>query len=118
MSDTFPEQDGIEVSPEQSADAVAAGDAVIVDVREPNEWDAGRIDGATHLPLAELPQRFSELPTDKTIVFQCLSGGRSAMAAEALRGTGADAWSMAGGLRRWSAEGRPLVPEDGSVLEH
>ena len=52
------------------------------------------------------------------MVFYCLSGSRSAMAAQAFRGVGVDAYSMAGGMERWQAEHRPIAPEGGTVVGH
>lgn len=114
----FPDQPGIEVTPEQAEQALADGTAVIVDVREDAEWSVSRIDGAGHIPLQALSARVEELPKDTAIVFQCRVGGRSAMAAEAFRASGYDAWSMAGGLLRWNDEGRALVPDGAPVADH
>ncbi|MGE4426532.1 MAG: rhodanese-like domain-containing protein [Solirubrobacteraceae bacterium] len=90
----------------------------VIDVREPHEWDAGRIEGATHIPLGEIGQRADEVPRDRPVVFQCRVGGRSTMAAEAFRRAGFDAWSLDGGLLDWVAAGAPIVPADGSVADH
>lgn len=108
----------IEVTPERAQELVAAGTAIIVDVREPHEWDAGRIDGARHLALEHLSAQAATLPTDTTVIFQCRLGARSLMAAQAFRRAGFDAWSMAGGLLAWSDAGLPLTPDDGVVADH
>ena len=118
MSPAFPSQPGIEVTPEQAERALADGQARVIDVREEYEWDAGRIDGAQHIELERLASLSDELPKDTTLIFHCRLGARSAMAAEAFRGAGFDAWSMAGGLERWAQEGRPLTPEGGTVADH
>jgi rhodanese-related sulfurtransferase len=118
MTPAFPPSDGLEVTPEQTQQAVADGTAIVVDVREQDERDAGHIDGSRHIPLQSLSAEAATLPKDTTIVFQCRVGGRSAMAAQALRAAGYDAWSMAGGLLQWDAEGRGLVPEGGTVADH
>ena len=118
MSPAFPSEPGIEVSPEQAEEAVAEGKAIVVDVREDYEWEAGRIEGAEHIELEHLASRSDDLPKDTTLIFQCRLGSRSAMAAQAFRGAGFDAWSMAGGLQRWHDEGRPLVPDGGTVADH
>ena len=117
MTPAFPSQPGIEVTPEQTEQALAEGTAIVVDVREDYEWDAGRIDGARHIELERLASKSDELPKDTTIIFHCRLGARSAMAAEAFRGAGFDAWSMAGGLQRWDDEGLP-VDGGGKVAEH
>lgn len=118
MTPAFPPSDGLEVTPEQTAEALAAGDVLVVDVREPAEREAGHLPGSVHIGLQELSARAAELPKDRTIVFQCRVGGRSLMAAQALRQAGYDAWSMSGGLLQWDAEGRPLAPEGGVVADH
>jgi rhodanese-related sulfurtransferase len=107
-----------EVTPEQAQAALSDGSALVVDVREDYEWDAGRIAGAEHIELTQLPARAEELPEDRTIIFVCRVGARSAMAADALSRAGFDARTMAGGMVRWEAEGRPLSPEDGTVAPH
>jgi rhodanese-related sulfurtransferase len=107
-----------EVTPEQAHQALADGSALVVDVREEYEWDAGRIDGAEHIELTQLPARAEELPDDRTIIFVCRVGARSAMAADALSRAGFDARTMAGGMVRWQAEGRPVSPEGGTVAPH
>jgi hydroxyacylglutathione hydrolase/adenylyltransferase/sulfurtransferase len=108
----------IDVSPEQTQAALADNSAQVVDVREPDEWDAGRIDGAIHIGLQQLGSEAGRIDTDRPVIFYCLSGARSAMAAQAFRGLGLDAHSMAGGIKRWADEGRPLSPQDGVVAGH
>src|SRR4051794_37827005 len=105
---------GLEVSPEQAAEMVRDG-AQLVDVREQHEWDAGRIEGATHIELERLAARAGELEHGRPVAFQCRLGPRSAMAAQAFRASGWEAYSMEGGLIAWHARGMPLVPEGGHV---
>jgi rhodanese-related sulfurtransferase len=107
----------IEVGPQEAARLQRQG-ATIVDVREDHEWDAGRIPGAVHIPLMQLAAQVESLPADGPIVFQCKSGGRSLMAAQALRAAGRPACSLAGGLHAWQDAGLPLEPEDGFVADH
>ncbi len=114
----FPASDGLEVTPEQTQQAIADGTAVVIDVREPYEREAGHIEGTRHLPVTELSAQIATLDKDSTIVFVCRVGGRSLMATQALRAAGYDAWSMAGGMLRWDAEGRALVPAGGIVADH
>jgi len=76
-------------------------DVFLLDVREPDEFEEANIPGATLIPLGELPQRVAELPKDRTIVCQCAVGGRSAQAANFLRGQGFDAVNLRGGIRAW-----------------
>lgn len=109
-------QQEIDVTPE--AVAARGDDVQLVDVREAYEWEAGRIEGARHLELARLAAEAETLDRDRPLFVYCRVGGRSGMAAQALRRAGFDAYSMAGGLVRWDAEGRPLTPEGGSVADH
>jgi rhodanese-related sulfurtransferase len=108
----------IEVTPEQTQAALADDGAQVVDVRETYEWEAGRIDGALHIELERLASNAGKIDTDRPVIFHCRLGSRSAMAAQAFRGVGIDAYSMAGGLQRWADEGRPLTPEGGVVADH
>jgi rhodanese-related sulfurtransferase len=110
--------EGLEVSTEETARALAEGSAQIVDVREPYERDAGYVAGTEHIELAQLSGAAQALDPKRPVIFQCRVGGRSLMAAQAFRGAGFDAYSMAGGLQRWSEEGRPLTPDDGYVADH
>ena len=109
---------GHELTPAQVSEALQTDDIVLVDVREPYEWEAGRITGAQHIELERLAGRAEEVPTDRPVVFQCRLGVRSAMAMQAFRASGWDAYHMGGGIQRWVDEGLPLEPEDGRVAEH
>jgi hydroxyacylglutathione hydrolase/adenylyltransferase/sulfurtransferase len=112
------DSDSIEVTPEQTQAALADGSAQVIDVRENYEWEAGRIAGALHIELERLAANAGKVDTDRSVIFHCRLGARSAMAAQAFRGVGVDAYSMAGGLERWANEGRPLEPEGGIVADH
>lgn len=85
----------------------------LLDVREPYEWAAGHIDGATHVPMQQLSASQDELAQDRTIVCVCRSGSRSGAVAEALRRAGYDAVNMLGGMQGWAADGLPMTAEDG-----
>jgi rhodanese-related sulfurtransferase len=102
-------------TPQQVAELLAAGQIQLIDVRQPEEWDAGRITGAVHIELAQLASSADTLERDRPVVFYCRSGSRSAMATDAFRGAGYDAHNMAGGLLDWDAAGLPLEPSDGRV---
>jgi rhodanese-related sulfurtransferase len=93
--------------------ARVAGDAVVLDVREDDEWEAGHIAGSTHVPLSELMGRLDEVPGTDPLVVVCRVGARSAQVAAWLRGQGRDAVNLAGGLESWAAAGRPLVTDRG-----
>jgi rhodanese-related sulfurtransferase len=84
----------------------------VLDVREPVEWAYGHIDGAVHVPLMELPQRFDDVGDQQTLVV-CKVGARSAQAVGYLRQQGYDAVNLDGGLLEWEAAGRALVSETG-----
>lgn len=91
--------------------------AQLVDVRADHEWEAGRISGATHVPLPELPQRTGEIDKDRPVVLYCRGGNRSSMAATALTEAGYDAVKMSEGIVGWAGEDLPLEPQDGYVAD-
>ncbi|WP_203337805.1 rhodanese-like domain-containing protein [Nocardioides limicola] len=84
----------------------------VLDVREPEEWVAGHIDGALHIPLGQLPERLAEVPASQTLVV-CKVGGRSARAVAWLQAQGCDAVNLDGGMLDWESAGRPMVSELG-----
>jgi rhodanese-related sulfurtransferase len=88
-------------------------EVTVLDVREQEEWDAGHVEGAQHVPLSQLPQRADELRSDGQVLCVCKVGGRSAQAVVFLRSLGVDAVNLHGGMLAWSAAGRPLVRADG-----
>ncbi len=94
---------------------LVAGGALLLDVREPDEWQAGHAPGAVHIPLGELGARAGELPRDTRIVAVCRSGQRSNRAAAALRQSGLDAANLAGGMQAWAAAGLDVVTDDGGA---
>ncbi|MEV7429589.1 rhodanese-like domain-containing protein [Nocardioides sp. NPDC092400] len=85
---------------------------VVLDVREPVEWEHGHIEGAVHVPLMDLPQRLGDLPVGQTLVV-CKVGGRSAQAVGYLAQQGYDVVNLDGGMLDWEAAGRPMVSENG-----
>lgn len=85
---------------------------VIVDVREPFEWEIAHIDGARLIPLGQLPERVNELDTADWIVLQCHTGSRSAQATRFLRGLGfKKAKNLKGGIKAWTEEIDPSLQE-------
>ena len=90
-------------------------DAVMLDVREPDEWQAGHIEGALHIPLADLPSRVGELPGEGDLVVVCRSGARSARAVAWLAQNGYDALNLDGGMGAWAAAGREMVSDTGEA---
>lgn len=108
----------IEVTPQQTAELLRDGAALVVDVREPYEREAGYIEGTRHVELERLASQAQTIDPARPVVFLCRLGVRSAMAANAFRRAGYDAYSMAGGIAAWDREGRPLAPEGGYVADH
>ncbi len=80
----------------------------MIDVRQPDEYDAGHVPGAVLIPLAEVAMRVGEVRAEGPVYVICLSGGRSARATEFLRRQGVDARSVAGGTKAWIDSGRPV----------
>ncbi|NLT07586.1 MAG: rhodanese-like domain-containing protein [Solirubrobacterales bacterium] len=107
-----------DLSPEEVRSLHADGSVELIDVREPYEHDAGRIDGARHIEIPALTAAAAELDRERPIVFYCRSGHRSAMATQAFRASGFQAFNLTGGLVAWVAAGLPIVPEDGTVADH
>lgn len=95
------------------ASALVDGGALLLDVREADEWQAGRAPAAHHIPLGELATRHTELPTDRRVVAVCRMGGRSAAATDALNNAGYDVVNLAGGMQAWAAAGLPVVSDSG-----
>ena len=82
-------------------------------MRYPNEWEAGRIEGALHIPADELDDRIDEVARDRPVVTVCRSGSRSQEAADRLRAEGVDAQNLDGGLEAWIGAGFALTAEGG-----
>ena len=109
----------MDLPPERVKERFDAGEIQLVDVREDYEWDAGRISGALHIELERLAGRADELPKDKPVIFQCRMGRRSALATDAFRAVGFDAYNMRGGIQGWAEAGLPLEPDGtGKVADH
>src|SRR5438309_10742517 len=89
----------------------------IVDVREPYEWEAGHIEGAIHIPLAEVMagREQGKLSTDRSVVLVCRSGNRSELATLMLQARGFEAHNLEGGMERWAAAGLPCRASAGWV---
>lgn len=90
-----------------------ARELYLLDVREPVEWQAGRIAGAHHIPLDELRERLDEVPRDKTIVAVCRHGNRSEAAMRGLRTIGYNCENLEGGVTAWHRAGLPLEADGG-----
>jgi rhodanese-related sulfurtransferase len=91
-----------EIDPGEARAAHGAADTIFVDVREPNEYNLGRIPDAIPLPRGTIETRGEGmLPRDKTIVVYCGGGSRSALAADTLQAMGYTVCSLRGGYRAW-----------------
>jgi rhodanese-related sulfurtransferase len=82
--------------------------AVLIDVREQNEFDEARVPGATLIPLSEFVNRYTEMPKDQEIVLMCAGGVRSAQAAQFAAQHGFKLTNLEGGINAWQAEGLPV----------
>ncbi|MFZ0059209.1 MAG: rhodanese-like domain-containing protein [Acidimicrobiales bacterium] len=102
-----------EIEPSEAVQLVGAG-AVILDVRETDEFSQGRAKGAFHIPFSSLADRLAEIPVDRPVIVVCRSGGRSYWAAKSLATRGYVSMNLAGGMHAWHDEGLPVVRDDGS----
>lgn len=106
-----------EISAAEAKQLIDVG-AQALDVRTPVEYEAGRIPGSRHVPLAEVQAHVADLDKGAPVVLYCRSGDRSEPAADAFAASGWDAYSIEGGLAQWAEDGFPLEPEGGSVAEN
>jgi DMSO/TMAO reductase YedYZ molybdopterin-dependent catalytic subunit/rhodanese-related sulfurtransferase/glyoxylase-like metal-dependent hydrolase (beta-lactamase superfamily II) len=101
----------------RAAQSLLETGAVLLDVREPDEWNAGHAPQALFMPMGEVHARRDELPDGKPIVVVCRSGGRSAAIADALRANGYDALNLTGGMCAWTAAGLPVVTAEVATVD-
>jgi rhodanese-related sulfurtransferase len=100
--------------PTVDADAAqSATDAVLLDVRERDEWSLGHAPAAVLVPMSELARRIDELDVTRRIVCVCRSGNRSARVTAFLIQQGYDAVNLAGGMYAWASAGHPVVTSAG-----
>lgn len=88
-------------------------DAVLLDVRENDEWHAGHAPAARHLPMSRLVERLADIPDAEPLYVICRSGARSARVVAFLNRQGRQSVNVAGGMQSWAAQGRPMVAEHG-----
>ena len=112
VASELPDVPGVDV-----ADALSLldGDAVLLDVREQNEWDAGHAPQAVHIPLRELPEATAGMSRQRRVVVVCRSGRRSAYATAALLAAGVDALNLIGGMQAWRDAGADVVTDHGTT---
>ncbi len=105
----------MDYTPHEVAELLKQDDVQLIDVRQPEEHEAGRIAGGRLVELTQLAVQVDTIDRERPVVFYCRSGSRSAMATQAFRGAGFEAYNMAGGLLEWHAAGLPLDPPGGYV---
>lgn len=96
------------VSAVEAAELIRDARAVLLDVREPDEWQSVRAPGAVHIPMRQLGASLEQLPADQMIACICHVDARSALVADALEGAGYDAVNVTGGMDAWEAAGLPV----------
>ena len=92
----------------EPGDVPTDGSVLLLDCREDDEWQAGHVDGALHIPMAQLPTRIDEVDTSRTVVCICRSGNRSGKVTAWLLNNGHTAVNMTGGMKAWAAAGRAV----------
>lgn len=97
------------ISPAEYVSQFENADHLLVDVRTPEEFASGHIEGAINIPLQSLEARLSEIPRDGEVVVYCRSGSRSAQASTILASSGYTQISDLGGIIDWEAAGYPTV---------
>lgn len=107
--------DGLPTVSVDDASAEAATGAVLLDVREYDEWMSGHAPTAIHIPMNDLPARVAELDRSRRIVCICRSGNRSSRVTAWLMQQGFDAVNMAGGMFQWASFGHPTVNHAGNA---
>ena len=99
----------MEINPKEARQEVDAG-ALLLDVREPQEWEIVRVEGSVLMPMRGVPARVDELPKDRRILVLCHHGGRSYQVMRYLRAQGLDAVNVAGGIDVWAQTVDPSLP--------
>lgn len=105
--------------PLPSVDAAAVpSEGFVLDVREDDEWAAGHVEGALHIPMSDFVARFGELTQTvedgRRVYVMCRVGGRSAQVTQYLVRQEIDAVNVDGGMQAWDGAGRPMVTENGN----
>jgi rhodanese-related sulfurtransferase len=99
------------VSPAQANDLITDSGALLIDVRELDEWNKVRIPGAIHKPMSRFAEWHNSIPKDRTVVVHCQSGARSAQVVKALRKhtKHPDVTNLSGGIIDWAQGNFPIV---------
>ncbi|HST06000.1 MAG TPA: rhodanese-like domain-containing protein [Chloroflexia bacterium] len=106
-----------EVDARTAYEQMQRGEVCMLDVREPEEWELGHIEGAESIPMSQLGVRWREIDATKRWVCVCLSGSRSDYASALLRQAGIAIANMEGGMLSWQANSLPISPP-GIVATH
>ncbi len=98
------------LTPAEANTLIKDSDALLIDVREQDEWDKVRIPGALHKPMSRFAEWHTSLPKDRTVIVQCRSGTRSAKVAKALRkhSKHPDVANLSGGIIDWAQGSFPI----------
>lgn len=88
-------------------------EAVLLDVREDDEWARGHAPDARHIPMGQVPARLAEIDTEAQVYVICAAGGRSQRVAQYLARNGYSPINVNGGMFAWAGAGRPVVTDDG-----
>lgn len=109
--------DDVEVAQAEIAIVPTAfdGAAVLLDVREDDEWQRGHAAGAQHIPMGEIPSRIGEIDPDAELYVICHAGGRSLRVATYLARNGYNPVNVDGGMLAWAGAGRAVVTDDGAA---
>jgi rhodanese-related sulfurtransferase len=86
--------------------------AVLLDVREDDEWARGHAADARHIPMGEVPARLDEIDPDAELYVICQAGGRSMRVAQYLQQNGYRPVNVSGGMLAWASAGRPVITDD------
>jgi rhodanese-related sulfurtransferase len=100
-----------DLTPGRAAELLDRSEAVLLDVREPEEWAAGHAPQAVHLPLGRLAP--AAVPQGRPVIAVCRSGNRSGKAADTLAAAGVRVHNLAGGMKAWARAGLPVITDDG-----
>ena len=98
-----------EITVEELAAARAAGPVPLVDVRQPEEYEAGHVPGAKLIPLADVVARVGEIPVEGPVYVICPTGSRSQRAADYFRNLDLEAYNVAGGTKAWADAGHEIA---------